>query len=220
VKKQSIILACIAVLALLGLVVATFVYKHSQDEKRALLEQDKTRMEHLVRPDSHALGAENAKVTVVEFFDPECETCRLVYPGLKEFLKYYDGKIRLVLRYMPLHLNSMKAATALEAAGEQGKFWELLNVMFERQPEWADHHSPKPELVRGFAKDLGLDMAKYDQSLTKPEHKDKIQRDQADGYALGVSATPMFFVNGRTLVDLSFEALKDLVDEELGKGGP
>lgn len=119
------------------------------------------------------MGAEDAPVTLVEFFDPECESCRMVYPAIKDLLKSYEGKVRLVLRYMPLHPNSVQTSQALQAAHEQGKYWDLLTVMFERQPEWADHHSPKPEKVRVYAKELGLDLKKFDLASRSEAHKTK-----------------------------------------------
>jgi protein-disulfide isomerase len=219
-KKQSVILASIAALLVAAAAGGTWLYKNAEREKQALAEKDKARLELLVRPDSHSMGPVDAKVTLVEFFDPECETCRAVYPGIKAVLQAYDGKLRLVMRYMPFHKNSVRAVAALEAASEQGRFWELLGVMFEKQPEWADHHAPKPELVPGYAKALGLDMKKFNASIAKAEHRTRVERDKADGEALGVRQTPTFFVNGRTLEQLSYEALKGLIEEELSQPDP
>lgn len=216
-KKQLFILAGIAVVVLslaLGGVVA---YRENQGKAEATAEQSSDRQSLLVRPDSHAQGPVNAKVTLVEFFDPECESCSAVFPDLKQMLQYYGGDVRLVVRYMPLHPNSMQAATALEAAAEQGKFWELLAMMFERQAEWADHHAPKPELIPTYAKEVGLDLERFKASAAKPEHRTKIERDKADGLALGVDGTPSFFVNGRRLEELNFVILKQMIDGELTK---
>jgi protein-disulfide isomerase len=216
-KKQSYILTSISAALLAIALGGAFIYNKTQNEKRVLQEQDQARKSLLLRSDNHSLGPVSAKVTLVEFFDPECETCRAIYPGIKDLIKYYEGQVRLVVRYMPFHPNSHKAATALEAAAEQGRFWELLTVMFERQPEWADHHTPKPELVTLYAKELGLNMEKFKVSSAKPEHRNRIESDQADGRTLGVTGTPTFFVNGRILLQLGFGPLKQLIDEELAK---
>lgn len=216
-KKQTFILACIGAFVLSSALVAGFAYRRAENDRRALAERDQARFELLVRPDSRALGPVDAKVTVVEFFDPECESCRQVYPIVKEMLKPYGEQVRLVVRYMPFHQNSVYAASALEAAGEQGRYWELLEAMFRRQPEWADHHSPKPEMIPGFARDLGLDMRKFEASLRDEKHRAKVLRDKTDGEALGVRGTPSFFVNGRELQQLGYEPLKALIDEELAK---
>lgn len=197
--------------------VATYLYKKSENEKREILARNQSMKALLDRPGSIALGSPEAPVTLVEFFDPECETCRMVYPAIKDLLKSNPDKIRLVLRYMPLHPNSISASLALEAAQEQGRYWDLLDVMFERQPDWANHHEPKPELVRTYAREIGLDMKRFDLSVQKEEYKSKILQDKKDGETLGVRATPTFFVNGRYLPELSFESMNALINEEIAK---
>ena len=88
----------------------------------------------LVRPHSPRLGPEPAKVTVVEFFDPECESCRAMYPIVKQVMSEFEGRMLLVIRYMPLHQNSVYAASLLEASRAQNKYWEFLEEMLARQP--------------------------------------------------------------------------------------
>lgn len=173
------------------------------------------RAELLVRSYSPTLGPSEAKVTIVEFFDPECEACRAFYPAVKEVLKEFDGKVRLVLRYMPFHKNSVYAASVLEATRKQGKFWETLEMMFARQPEWASHHDPKPELLMTYMKALGLNMETLRDSLQDSEPKSKIQQDQQDGNQLGVTSTPTFFVNGKPLHQIGYEELRSAVKGEL-----
>lgn len=171
----------------------------------------------LVRPDSPALGPLMAKVVVVEFLDPECEGCQAMHPLVKRVLAEYEGRIRLVVRYMPLHGNSVYAATALEAAGAQGRFWDMLDVLFQNQREWGDHRAPKPELIPQFAARIGLDMKAFQRSMEDPAHKIKIARDLSDGKAVGVTGTPTFFVNGRLLEPLGYDSLKSLINQELSK---
>ncbi len=216
-KKQTIVLSCIAAVLVSATIVATYFYKKSDNEKREILARDQSIKALLNRPGSISLGSERASVTLVEFFDPECETCRMVYPAIKELLKSYEGKVRLVMRYMPLHPNSIDACLALEAAQEEDRYWDLLDVMFARQPEWADHHQPKPELVRTYAKEIGLDLKKFDLAVRKEEYRSKILQDKKDGETLGVRATPTFFVNGRYLQELSYESMNGLINEEIAK---
>ena len=159
----------------------------------------------LVREDSPTLGPADAKVTLVEFYDPECESCASFAPIVKKILKDYDGKIRLVARYMPLHPNSMPAASFIEAAREQGKYWEAQELLFAKQPEWGEKHgapidAPKPNinaLFDKYAKELGLDLAKAGPAIAANRYVPIIERDKKDGQALGVRRTPTFFVNGR-----------------------
>ena len=184
------------------------------------------RNEALIRPDSPTLGDKDAKVTIVEFLDPECEACAAFHPTIKKVLKDYDGKTRLVVRYMPLHPNSVAAATFLEAAAEQGKYWEAQDLLFQKQPEWgtkhgpAAHNSPKPDipaLFKGYAKELKLDMTQFDQAFIQNKYAQKIERDRRDGQSLGVRQTPTIFVNGKKLATLSEPALTYLIDQELKK---
>lgn len=185
----------------------------------------KANNEALVRPDSYKLGNEDAKVTIVEFLDPECEACAAFHPIMKKVLKTYDGKTKLVVRYMPLHPNSLSAATFLEAAGEQGKYWEAQDLLFKKQPEWGTKHgqpanAPKPDitaLFKGYAKELKLDTDKMDQAFAENKFAEKIARDKKDGESLYVQRTPTIFVNGRKLATLSEPALTHLIDQELAK---
>jgi protein-disulfide isomerase len=172
-----------------------------------------------VRPHSHFIGPADAKVTIVEFLDPECETCRAVYPMVKQVMTEFQGKVRLVVRYMPFHQNSLFAASALEAAAEQKKYWELLEAMFAAQPMWADHHHPRPELIPEIAKQAGLDMDAFNQALSKPAHLVMVLLDEADGNSLGVTGTPTFFVNGKMLQELGYEPLRALVAQQLAAAG-
>ena len=169
----------------------------------------------LVRSDSPTLGPLLARVTLVEFFDPECESCRAMHPITKRIFREYQGRVRLVLRYMPFHLNSAYAATVLEAAGEQGRYWEMLEILFEHQPEWGDLQTPQPPVILQLAARLGLDMKALESSLSNPAHATKIQRDEQDGNKLGVNGTPTFFVNGSRLQQLGYEPLKAAIDKAL-----
>jgi protein-disulfide isomerase len=147
----------------------------------------------------------------------ECESCRAMYPVVKDLMTEYDGKIRLVVRYMPLHSNSVLAATVTEAAGEQGKYWEMQQKLFENQSQWGEKQTPQRELFIGYAKELGLDLQKFEASLSDPKYATKIQRDKNDGETLGVRATPTFFINGQQIETLSVPAIKAKIEEELGK---
>lgn len=179
----------------------------------------------LVREDSPTLGPADAKITLVEFLDPECESCAAFAPIVKKILADYDGKVKLVVRYMPLHPNSVTAATFTEAAGEQGKYWQAQELLFKKQPEWGTVHgapptAPKPninQLFDKYAMELGLDLNKASQSIKENRFAAKIERDKKDGQSLGVRRTPTFFVNGRELARFGEADLRALIEEELKK---
>lgn len=228
-KKEVKILAVIGILVVIGAVVGASYYRKSQETvatKTSSNSSDKSAalMETLVRPDSPTLGSADAKVTLVEFLDPECESCAAFSPSVKKIMKDYDGKVRLVIRYMPLHPNSLPAATLIEAAGEQGKYWQAFDYLLLKQSEWGTRHgpatTPQPDakaLFEKYAVDLGLDTAKVQAAIKENRFQAKLQRDQKDGQMLGVRQTPTFFVNGRKLMRFGEAELRVLIDDELKK---
>lgn len=171
--------------------------------------------DRLVRPYSITQGPANAPVTMVEFFDPECESCRAMYPIVKQVMAEFDGRVRLVIRYMPLHQNSVYAATLLEAARAQNKYWEYLEIVMARQPEWASHGAPRPDLLMTYAPMAGLNVEQLRVATTDPQVKARIQQDEADGIALGANRTPTFFINGRMLPQLGYQPLRAAIQAAL-----
>ncbi|HSJ99323.1 MAG TPA: thioredoxin domain-containing protein [Myxococcota bacterium] len=217
-RRELLVVAAIAALAVAALVVGARMYRNAQQQERpAVAAQAAPDPELLVRPDSPSKGPRNAPVTVVEFLDPECEACRAMYPMVERLLHEYEGRIRLVIRYVPLHANSMLAASALEAAGEQGRYWEMLEILFLNQPAWGDHRAPRPELIPEYARQIGLDMDAFQRSFEGIKHRAKVERDREDAQKLGIRGTPSFFVNGRPLEQLGYEPLRALVEEELAE---
>ncbi|MDQ3652089.1 MAG: DsbA family protein [Acidobacteriota bacterium] len=225
-RKEIKILALIGVVVIIAAIMGASYYRNSAQSER---KSSSMANSQLVRPDSPVLGPADAPVTLVEFLDPECESCRAFGPIIKQMLKEYDGKLRLVVRYMPLHPNSRLAAAFTEAAGEQGKYWEMQEIMFRRQPEWGERHGHVPQTVASapqeppavlferYAAEIGLDVERLRNAVAQNRSASKIERDLKDGQSLGVSKTPTFFVNGRQLMRFSREDLKSLIDEELKK---
>lgn len=169
----------------------------------------------LQRPYSPTLGAEQAKVTVVEFLDPECESCGAMFPIVKRVMAEFDGQVKLVIRYMPLHQNAVYASSLLEAAREQNKYWEFLEIMMLRQPEWASHAAPRPELLLTYAPMVGLNVDQLKAAAASPEIRMRITQDEQDGNALGANRTPTFFINGRPLMRLGYNELRDAIQAQL-----
>ncbi len=173
--------------------------------------------EALVRAHAPVFGNPAARVTIVEFFDPACETCRAFYPVVKSIVNSSFGQVRLVVRYAPLHKGSDIAIQILEAARLQGKYWEALERTLADQPRWAAHHSPQPALIWDVIGDLGLDMTKARADAASPVIAQTLQQDIADMRALKVDRTPGFFVNGTPLREFGEAQLKALVDQEIAK---
>jgi protein-disulfide isomerase len=219
-RKEIKILVLIGVVVVIAAVVGARYYRESVQKER----KSTVAFGPLVREDSPTLGPADAQVTLVEFLDPECESCAAFYPTVKQILKDYDGKVRLVVRYMPFHHNSALAAAFTEAAGEQGKYWEMQERLFRRQPEWGERHGephhtpsvPPAALFEKYAMELGLDVDKIKSAVAQNRYAAKLKRDKSDGESLGVRQTPTFFVNGRQLARFSEQDLRSLIDEELG----
>lgn len=151
----------------------------------------------LLRKDSHQTGPTNAKVTFVEFADFQCPGCGVASPVVKQLREAYKGKVNYVFRQFPLqmHKNSRPAAEAAEAAGAQGKFFEMGDTLFANQDEWKDSDNPV-EIYAKYAKALGLDVDRFKKEVTEQKYKDKIEADIKDGYAVDIQYTPTFFING------------------------
>ena len=212
-RKWLIFAAVAAVVVTFVAGVAVFNDRSAQDARQAARSNDAA----LVRANSPVFGNPEAKVTIVEFFDPSCETCRAFYPVVKRIVNASFGQVRLVLRYAPLHRGSDTAIRILEAARLQGKYWEALERALADQPRWAAHHNPQPDLIWDVIGDIGLDMAKARSDAASPSIAPALQQDVADMQALKVDRTPGFFVNGTPLRDFGEAQLKSLVDQELGK---
>lgn len=163
------------------------------------------------------LGPATAKVKLVEFLDPECESCREFYPYVKMLMKEYDGQLQLIVRYAPFHPNSRLAIKILEAARKQGKYWETLEVLFRYQPQWGSHHDPKPELIWNYLPEAGVDVQRLKGDMVDDKMSQMIDQEMKDAADLGVRATPTFFVNGKVLEVFSYEALKQLIETEMNR---
>ncbi len=179
-------------------------------------EQSRVPADKLIKPYNHTLGNQQAKVTVVEYLDPECPTCAAVSPMVKGLINDNKDRVRLVVRYMLFHHNSKPAALAIEAAGKQDKYWEMLSQLFYRR-DWAEQETPQDAFFEKVAHDLGLDMAKFKADLKDPQLLANITADAAEGPLLGVQGTPTFFVNGIQQQNFDYDSLKKAIDDELAK---
>ena len=166
------------------------------------------------RPEKGA-GAK-APVTIVMFSDYQCPFCKRGEDVVDQVMKSYGDKVRLVFRDypLPMHPQARPAAEAANCAHDQGKFWEYHGKLFANQSKLADDD------LRGYAKDLGLDVEKFSKCLTDKPHKAAIDKDIADGGKVGVNGTPAFFINGRMLSGAQpFEKFKEVIDDELAAKG-
>ncbi len=164
--------------------------------------------------DSYVLGPAKAKITVVEFADFQCPGCGASAPMMEQLNEMYKDQVRIVFRHFPLqqHKNARLAAVAAEAAGEQGKFWEMYKTLFGKQTDWSELAKPASLFV-SYAKELGLDTTKFEQDLASTKYNEKIERDIKEALGYGVNSTPTFFVNGEKFVGVPGSAFKNKIEE-------
>ena len=213
-KKQWIVVASV-VAVVVAFIAGAVVFKGRETQQVSQAAQSNS--DALVRANSPVFGNPAAKVTIVEFFDPACETCRAFYPLVKTIVNSSFGQVRLVVRHAPLHEGSDTAVKILEAARLQGQYWPAVERALAGQPRWAAHGNARPELIWDLIADLGLDMARARADADSPAVAQLLAQDIADMKALKVDRTPGFFVNGTPLRDFGEAQLRALVDQELKK---
>lgn len=152
----------------------------------------------------HVRGKATAPVTLVEFGDFECPSCGYYYPMVEEVLRRYPDKVKLEFHHYPLiqmHAHALAAAMAAEAAADQGKYWEMHDLLYKNQAQWARNPNPESQFL-AYAADLGLDANKFMRSLKSPDVEKRILEDIQRGSAAKVDGTPTFFVNGHDMKPL------------------
>lgn len=163
-------------------------------------------------------GNINASVVMVEYADFECPACGVYHSLVKELKTKYEDDIAIVFRHFPLsqiHKNAFLAAQASEAAGIQGKFWEMHDMIFENQNTWSALDNAR-DLFIGYAKELDLDELKFISDLDNQEIKEKISESYSFGSKIGVNSTPSFFINGKKITNpRSLEEFESLIQKEL-----
>jgi len=171
---------------------------------------------HLVRMHSPTLGKPDAKVQLVEFFDPACSACARFYPYVKKILADNPDQVRLVLRFAPFHRGADAVVAVLIAARKQGKFWPALEALLASQASWVQQGTAQVGRVWQHLDGLGLDLDRVRADMASPEIAREIAQDLADARALEVNKTPQFFVNGKPLTQFGYEPLKAMIAEALG----
>jgi protein-disulfide isomerase len=212
-KKKLVPVILTAVVLGGGFAIASIVYKGKQADKTEKAIEEEPNV--LVRPSAKTMGPADAKVHIVEFMDPGCETCRAFHPFVQQLIDDSGGKVKVSIRYLPLHHGADTMVKILEAAGKQGKYWETLHLMFATQPEWASHHDPQPDKIWPYLPQVGLDIDAVRRDMNDPEIAEILERDLADARRLGIRKTPSFFVNGEPLRHFGYEQLRVLVDSAI-----
>lgn len=215
-NKKLVLSTLVAVIAFF--IGFSFFYKNDSKSTQNIAIENINEL--LVRDYSYKMGDNSKNISVVEFLDPECESCAIYSTVVKRLYKEYYGDIQIVVKYLDNHKNSRFTIQILEAARVQGKYEEVLDMMFEKHSLWASHYASvdKPELLWQFLKEISdLDIEKLKEDMKNPKIDEIIKQDREDANALGVRGTPTIFVNGKQLQELSQKALFDLVEKEIYK---
>jgi protein-disulfide isomerase len=171
----------------------------------------------------HVLGPANAPVHIEEFGDFECPPCGMFHPILEQMHTEFGDKLKITFREFPLvptHQHALVAASAAEAAGLQGKFWEMHDLIYEHQKDWKTQFNVRP-IFEGYAKQIGLDLERYRRDMAGEVVAQRIFQDGKRGHSLGVNGTPTVFLNGRLVPfeSLPAEKLRVLIQKELASVG-
>jgi protein-disulfide isomerase len=164
----------------------------------------------------HVLGSTSTPVTLIEYGDFQCPACETYFPWVERLNKEASTTMHFVFRHYPLfpkpHKNAFIAAQASEAAGKQGKFWEMYRVLYENQTNWAESDTATTTFL-GYAATLKLNISEYNKDFDSQEIKDKIQANHDTGERVGINSTPTFFVNGKAIVNpANYDAFKTIID--------
>jgi len=215
-NQEAKVLTGIGLVTLLIVVGAVFFFGgKSQTKEAEKVTPDKAKL--LVRKDSHKIESKGAKVTITEFGDFQCPACGAAYPVVEKILQDYKGKVTFVFRQYPLpvHENAHTAAEAAEAAGAQGKFFDMYNALYSNQKDWGESKNAM-DYFKKYADAMGLDMDKFVSDVEGKKYAAKIQADQNDGDAVGITATPTFFINDEMIVGgLPYDQFKEKLDAAL-----
>ena len=216
--KTHIIFGLTVLVLIIVFMFGSSYYKGKQAEKFGFMAQENAST--FVRDHSQTLGSDDAKVYLVEFMDPACETCAAFSSFVKQMIATNPGKIKLVLRYAPFHDGADYFVKILEAAKKQGRYWETLNVMYKSQPYWASHSNPQPQRIWQFLPQAGVNVEQIRRDMNDPAIAKLIEQDLADAKTLNVRKTPGFFVNGRPLQTFGSKQLLQLVQSEIRANYP
>lgn len=161
----------------------------------------------------HTKGEENAVVKLVEYSDFQCPACGAFNPVVGAVLDQYGDKISFEYKHFPLstiHPNALPASIAAEAAGQQGKFFEFHDMLFEKQNDWSSTNSANSFFI-SYAQELGLDLDQFKRQMKSSVLRDKVRGEFEEGRQLGITGTPTFFLNGNRMEFETYEAFTDQI---------
>jgi protein-disulfide isomerase len=209
---RNIVIGSIAVLLL---AFGGWALLHKGDDGQASELAGTQRGSALASEQAPTIGDAGAKVHIVEFLDPACETCAEFFPIAKQYLADNPGRIRLSVRHVAFHDGSEYAVRVLEASRKQDKYWQTLEALLASQHRWAPNHVAQPDLIVGSIAGVGLNMDQLLADINAPDVTQRIEQDRNDAMVLKVTATPEYFVNGRPMPSFGEQQLRTLIGDAL-----
>jgi len=211
-KKRKLPFIIIGTVLLLLVAAGSWLYSSRQQTG------DLTRGTSGAQP-PHMLGPANAPVRIEEFGDFQCPSCGTLHPVLKKLQSEYASRVALTFREFPLapiHPNASEAARAAEAAGLQGRFWQMHDLLYDYQPAWSDSKEVRSVFLQ-YAADMGLDSQQLSRHMDSQVVQERIAADQRRAVSLGVDGTPALYINGREVVAdaLTEKGLRELIEGAL-----
>ena len=210
-RRRSLVVGALAAALVIAAIAMLFSGKNTRDTQQASADTAAA----LASEHSPTLGPPDARVHIVEFLDPACETCAQFYPIVKQLLAEHPQQIRLSVRHVAFHEGADYVVRLLEASRRQDRYWQTLEALLGSQAHWAPHHTVDPALALQAASAAGLNLQQLISDKDSPEVTERVQRDRQDAMTLKVTATPEFIVNGRRLPSFGLQQLLGLVEEEL-----
>lgn len=212
-KTVKIFFTVLGVALFFGLAGGAIIYLARQDSSIQNLEPSISE----VRNDEYVLGNPSAPVTLIEYGDFQCPACRAFAPLIEQLHQDFPDQLQIVFRHFPLaqHRNGYPSSYAAEAAGQQGKFWEMANQLYSDQNNWASLTDPWP-MYESYAKGLGLNVEQFLRDYNDTTLRNKVKAHQQSGESIGVNSTPTFYLNGQKVVNPpSYEKFKELVSQAI-----
>jgi len=154
-----------------------------------------------ISPSDWVQGNPQAKVTLIEYSDFQCPACKVFNIELQKIMEEFGSHIAFAYRNYPLisiHKYSINAAYAAEAAGVQGKFWEMHDILFNTQEDWSNQENPEQSFF-DYAKNIGLDMKKFEEDYNSRKIRNKVEESRSFAEGLGIKGTPTIFINGKQI---------------------
>jgi protein-disulfide isomerase len=215
IKKEILFILSFTIIALIASVVVLITLNNGNDLNNKATATSSDVSIHTTNI-NHIKGMEDASVSLVEYSDLQCPACGVYYPVVKQIMKEFGDSMSFEYRHFPLrtiHQNAESAALATEAAGLQGKFWEMHDILFERQKEWSNKKGKNIFTI--YAEEIGVDSLKFESDMLLNEDiKNKVENDFQSGLALSVNSTPSFFLNGVKMQNpRSYEEFRSIIQQ-------